>query len=280
MSDPNAAPAAPAAAPAAPAAAPVAAPATPAIPWLPADATADLIGHATNAGWKSPADAVKSHLELQKLFGADRHGRTVVVPKDDAAPEEWAAYYGKLGRPQSPEGYGIKPPEGADGSFAQNVATKLHELGISERAGKELAAWYQEFGSAQAKAAEEAQQAALEQEHNALRKDWGAEHDLRRDLAKRAALKLGLDEAAIDAMEKASGFSKTMKALAQIGDMLRETKAEGFSDTPGSFGMTPEGARVKRQQLMADADWRKKAMVPNSREWAELQSMDRILAGG
>jgi hypothetical protein len=46
----------------------------------------------------------------------------------------------------------------------------------------------------------------------------------------------------------------------------------------GSFGQTPEGAKAKRSQLMADADWRAKAMVPNSAQWAELQKLDKIIA--
>lgn len=280
MIDPNAAVADPAATPAAPAvAAPAAAPAVSAVPWLPGDVSPEILGHAQNAGWKSPADAVKSHQELQRLFGADRHGRTVVVPKDDAPAEEWSAFYNRLGRPESPEAYGIKAPEGVDGSFAQSVSAKLHELGISQRAGAELAKWYGEFGAQQAQAAQEAEQAALEAEHSQLRKDWGNEHDLRRDLAKRAAMKLGLDEAAVDAMEKVAGYSKTLKALAAVGDMLREAKAEGFGEAPGSFAMTPEGARAKRQQLMADQEWVKRATVPNSREWAELQQLDRVIAG-
>ena len=128
-------------------------------------------------------------------------------------------------------------------------------------------------------AAQEAEQAALAAEHQALAKDWGTgpEGAMRRELAKRAAVHLGLDESAIDAMEKVAGFSKTMKALAKVGDLMRESGAEGLNEL-GSFGMTPEGARAKRAQLLADADWRKRAMNPSSKEWAELQRIDGIIA--
>ena len=114
------------------------------IAWLPADADPELIGHVQNAGWKDPADAAKSHRELQKLFGADRHGRTVVVPKDDAPAEEWAAFHDRLGRPKTPAEYGIAVPEGGDAKFAEAVAGKLHELGISGKQGQALAAWWNE----------------------------------------------------------------------------------------------------------------------------------------
>lgn len=283
MTDPTAAaPAAtepPAAAPAAPAAAPVA-PAGHGIAWLPADADPELVGHVQNAGWQSPADAAKSHRELQRLFGADRHGRTVVVPKDDAPADEWAAFHARLGRPATPADYKIPVPAGADPKFAEGVAAQLHALGVSTKQGQALAAWWNEQAAASQQAAEAAQAEALQAEHAALAKDWGTGPDAaaRTELAKRAAQTLGLDEAAIDALEKVSGFSKTMKALAKVGDMLRETGAEAIGDV-GSFGMTPEGARAKRGQLMADKDWRAKAMNPQSREWAELQRMDRIISG-
>lgn len=278
MSDPTAA--APAAAPAAaaaaaPAAAPVAAPAAPAIPWL-ADATPEMVGHIQNKAWSGPADAVKSHYELEKLLGADRAGRTVVIPKEG---EPWDGVWSKLGRPASAADYALPVPEGQDGTFAKTAAEVFHKAGLTAAQGRELAAWWNEAAGNAAKDAEAQQQAALAAEHAALEKDWGTGPDaqMRRELARRAAVNLGLDKSSIDALEKAVGYSKTMKALAKVGDLLRESNAEGLQEL-GSFGMTPEGARTRRAQLMADADWRKRAMAPNSKEWAELQSLDRILA--
>jgi hypothetical protein len=101
---------------------------------------------------------------------------------------------------------------------------------------------------------------------------------MRKELARRAAVGLGLDESSIETLETAVGFSKVMKALAKAGDLMREHGAEGMGEM-GSFGMTPEGAKARRTQLMADKDWRTKAMVANSAEWAELQKLDRIVAG-
>lgn len=280
MTDPNAATAAATVAvpAAAPAAAPVAPPAAPAIPWMPADADAELIGHAQNAGWQSPIDAVKSHRELQRLFGADRHGRTIVLPKEDATPAEMADFYTKLGRPETPDGYKLPVPDGDSGEFAKAAAQWMHEAGVPGAAARAIAAKWNEHQAGVMKAAQEAEQNALAAEHSQLSKDWGAEAPMRKELARRAAERLGMDAEGIDALEKAVGFSKTMKALAKMGDLMRESGAEGLGEI-GAFGRTPEGAKAKRAQLMADADWRKGAMVPNSRQWAELQELDRIIAG-
>lgn len=253
-------------------------PAAAALPWMGDGADPELIGHAQNAGWKSPVDAARDHRNLEKLLGADRAGRTVVLPKDDATPAEWSDFYGKLGRPGTPDDYKLPVPAGADPAFAKVASAKFHELGLPAKSAQALATWWNEQAAASQAAADAKEQEALGQEHAALAKDWGNEAPMRRELAKRAATQLGLDEAAIDALEKVGGYSKTMKALAKMGDLMREHGAEGLGEM-GSFGMTPEGAKARRTQLMADKDWRAKAMVNNSAEWAELQKLDKLIAG-
>lgn len=260
-----------------------AAPAAPAghgIAWLPADADADLVGHIQNKAWASPVDAVKGHRELEKLLGADRAGRTLVIPTDDAAPE-WAGVYERLGRPATPESYKLPVPEGSPPEFAAAAAKKFHELGLNTKQAQELATWWNQTTGGMSEAQAAMEQSALQAEHQALAADWGQGPDAaaRREIARRAAVHLGLDAQAIDALEKVGGYAKTMKALAKVGDMLKEAGLEGATEV-GAFGMTPEGARAKRSQLMADADFRGRAMDPNSKEWAEIRRLDAILAGG
>jgi len=264
-----------------PAGTPPAPPAPPSgLEWLGQNVDAELLGHAQNAGWKTPADAVSGHRNLERLLGADRAGRTVVLPKDDATPAELSDFYNRLGRPETADGYGIKPAEGQDGTFAKWVSGKMHELGINAKAGKGLADAYDEYVKEFQANEDAAIQAAITAEMDQLKRDWGAEYEMRRELSRRAASQLGIEAKDIDTLESAVGFSKVMKAFAKIGDMLREHGAEGMgSNEMGSFALTPEGAKAKRSQLMADKDWRAKAMVANSAEWAELQKLDRIVAG-
>lgn len=261
-----------------PAATPVAAPAPqPAVPWLP-KADADAAGYIQTKGWAGPEDVLTSYRNLEKMVGADRAGRTVVLPAGDDA-NEWGQVYDKLGRPANAEGYKLPVPDGADPGFAKLASAKMHELGLTAKQGAALAAWWNEQAGTQSSAMAAAEEAALSAEHRALATDWGTGPDaqMRRELARRAAVTLGLDEGAIAAMEKVAGYSKTMKALAKMGDMLREHGAEGMGEM-GSFGMTPEGARSRKMQLMADKDWRARAMNPASAEWTEVQKLDRIIS--
>lgn len=263
----------------APAAAPVAAPApaAPSIAWLP-DAEPDTVGYVQNKGWQAPADALKAYQHLEKFVGADKAGRGVVLPLEDDE-KAWGQVYDRLGRPATPADYKLPSGEG-DKAFADMMAAEMHAAGLTVKQAQRLAAKYGEFGQTATKAQQDAADAALAAEHAALAKEWGQgpEAQMRKEMARRAATKLGLDEAAIDALEKVQGFSKTMRALAKIGDMFAESKADGF-DAPGSFGTTPEGARAERAAIMADPGKRALAMNPNSATWQRLQQLDKIIAG-
>jgi hypothetical protein len=153
----------------------------------------------------------------------------------------------------------------------------MHKAGVPLKQAQAIVEANNAYMATALEAAAANQQAALEAEHAQIRKDWGSEYELRRELAKRAAVNLGLDEASIDALEKVRGYGATMKALAKMGDLMREAGAEGLGEL-GSFGKTPEGAAAERKQLMADPDWRKRAMDPNSKEWAHIQKLDNIIA--
>ena len=46
-----------------------------------------------------------------------------------------------------------------------------------------------------------------------------------------------------------------------------------------ALAITPEAAKEERMHLMADGAWRARAMVPGSREFANLQQLDMTIAG-
>lgn len=249
----------------------------PAIAWLP-DATPEVAGYVQNKAWQSPADMLSSYQNLEKVFGAEKAGRTAVIPSDDDV-EGWTKLHAKLGRPEQANGYELPVPEGADKAFSEQAAAWFHEAGLSKKAAQHITAKWNEHMTQAAQAMAQAEEQKLQAEHQALERDWGAGDAaaVNREMARRAAVALGLDEQAIDALQKASGFSKTMKALAKVGEMLGERPAAGFGGSTG-FAMTPEAARSKKESLMADKEFREKAMAdPNSAQWREIQRLTEII---
>lgn len=214
----------------------------------------DLRQLVTTKGWKSPVDALTSYQQLETTLGRDK----VALPGKDAKPEDWAAVWNKLGRPESPDKYDLsafKAPEGmpwnADGQKV--MVGKMHELGLNQQqvqgmltayAGLQGEAWQ----GAQAGAAKAAETAQVE-----LRKEWGADFDRQMDLANRAVREaFGGDLEAAKQIKLADGtFLLDNPALARAMAKMGATISED-GDLAGSRGNSGPG--VVRNPAQAKAE--------------------------
>lgn len=244
-------------------------------------ATTGQLGELVKAkGWKGPADALLSYQNLEKVFGADKAGRTILAPKGDDDADGWNAVYNRLGRPESADKYELPVPEGDDGSFAQAAAPVLHELGLTTKQARGLAEWWNKASSARIEAADESFSKQSEAEYAALRGEWGAAATQNEELAKRAVLKFskeaGIDEAAFDAMERAIGTAKVMKLFHAIGAQFSES-AFVSSDTPAAGALTPAQARNKQAAMFADKEFMGRYLNPDERvRQSAIEEMMRL----
>lgn len=132
--------------------------------------------------FKDQAAFVKSHAELESF-----QGTSVRIPKDDAKPEEWTAFFGKLGRPASPREYKFerpKLPEGIsiDPEVESMILNAAFEAGNS---GKQVEA-FMKVAANQAVAAHERARSDRAKAQVALQGKWGDQYDKRVALAKSA----------------------------------------------------------------------------------------------
>lgn len=212
----------------APAAAPAAPAATPATPLSAADlAAADAPAAAPAAPAVAPAPAAKAEA-----------APALAMPGKDATPEEWAAFYGQLGRPETPEGYELPLPEGDDGAFAKEMAPILHKHGVTAAQAKGLAEDWNamvQAQQAQAEAAEAQRLAALDSKNRAeaaeLANEWGQANQANMHFAKLAVGQFFPKEKAagiISAIESQVGYKETIKFLYGIGKGLGEHDAAGM----------------------------------------------------
>ncbi|MEY2689972.1 MAG: hypothetical protein RL375_4172 [Pseudomonadota bacterium] len=175
------------------------------------------------------------------------------MPGKDATPEEWAAFYGKLGRPESPDAYQIPVPDGDPGEFAKQVAPMLHEAGLTQKQVDVLAPKWNEFVAAQmaeSEKAEAARIAALHSKNTAeaaeLKNEWGQKHDANMEFARRAAKQfMPADKApeAIAALESVLGYKGTISFLHSIG--------MGLAEHDASTGMGQSGAPSAEMKTLA-----------------------------
>lgn len=235
-------------------------------------------GYIQNKGWQNPLDAIKSYQNLEQLLGADRAGRTVVMPKPDATPEERNAFYEKLGRPTDANGYNLQVPEGfGDKEFAGQAGQWFHELGLSKAQGEQLVAKWNEYIGARVGADQTAQAQAFEQDNTKLTQEWGAAHAQNLAAAQAAARGLGLDTTTIDKLQSALGHYGTMNLLAKIGSKTIESPFVAGDGKPG-FGdaMTPAQAKAEIKALMGDKEFVKQYTGGNREAFLKVQRLNQF----
>lgn len=295
--------------PAVPAAPTTAAPVTPATTTAPATTAApantfnfdaitdpDLRGYAQNKGWKTMDDAVRSYREGETLNGVPKN-ELIRVPKADAQQADWDKFYASVGRPTKAEEYQIPDlPGGAkpDEAFTSAMLPAMHAAGLSQRQLNAVATAWNGFVAKQMEAMASERTTASQAEVEKLHGEWpGETYGQREELARRyvrgiVAPALGIandDEMAqtLTTIENAVGTAKFLKLFSYAGEKLGEAPFKGPNSNQGSsFGMTPDMARAKAKELMADPDFRARAVKggKDSAEQKQLDDLARIQASG
>lgn len=196
-------------------------------------------------GFKDGESAIGSYRNLETLIGADKAGRTVVLPKDEKDADGIKAYRSKIGVPDKPEGYAV--PEGLKDDPVWPLATSAalkHGLPAKEFAsflGDFLAGVKQRNADAETKAKTES-----ETELAALNAEWGDKAAANSELARRVVRAGGIDEADLSKMETALGTTKFLKMFHALGTKLGEPGATG---TDGGAGGNVADAQAKLNDL-------------------------------
>lgn len=222
---------------------------------------ADLHPFIANKGWSDPAAAVKSYVELEKTFGADKAGRTVVLPKDDAKPEERAEFMAKVGlaAPAKPEDYQIKI-DGLSPDLVNDAKTWMHKAQVAPTQAQALVEAYAQHEMAAIKAWETKSKAEVD----ALAIEWGPNYNANVELGRRAVRAVGLDDAALNSIERAVGTANMLKMFTKFGENLSEAQsppAGGAGDN--QFRSTPVQAKQKIDSLRGDPSFMSRYLSPN-----------------
>jgi hypothetical protein len=235
-----------------------------------------------NKGWDKAEDPTIAVLDgyenLEKVFGADKAGRTLLLPKDDTDAEALNAIYDKLGRPKDATGYTIEVPEGADPKLANTFKNVFHKEGLSTKQAEVLTKVY--------KAAELDQLASIKEKHadqvESLQKEWGDGYDGKVEVARAAIKAAGLEAADIKRAENSMGPLKFTKMMEFFGRNYTEAGPPPTEtrDGAGNISMsklTPGQANEKMMLLRADKNFidRYNNNDPRIREGA-MKEMDAL----
>lgn len=216
----------------------------------------DLMGVVQAKGWQGPQDVLNSYTNLEKLMGADKAGRGVVIPKEDGPQEDWDGFYNRLGRPEKAEDYQLPLPEGDDGEFAKTASQWFHEAGLTSKQAQSIAAKWNETQAAIAEQQQNEfdQQSALDVQ--SLQEAWGDKFELKSELARRARREAGLSDEEGQAIEKVLGLKKAAEVFSKLGQQFAESEMKGGESKVNSvFGGTPEDAKARISALKNDKAW-------------------------
>jgi len=225
-------------------------------------------------GFKDPATVVGSYRNLEKLQGVPA-SRLVKLPESLDDAQAMGEVYGRLGRPDKPDGYGFKAPEGDNGDFTNWAQQNFYEAGLSTKQGQALMAKYGEFATQMQKAQADAQTAKTVEGQAALKKEWGMAHDQNQKVAARGARLAGVDSNTIDSIERAIGYEKTIKLFHGIGSKTGEDTFVGGGDN-GFSAMTPGQAQAKITELRSDPGFGKRYLSGDASAKAEMDRLHRM----
>lgn len=243
----------------------------------------EAIAWAKGRGYKldDPAEAARQamigHYNAEKLIGLDRAGRTVAIPKEDAAPEEWDQFHGKLGRPADSKGYKMPEPL-KDDPVAKAFLDVAHKAGYTQ---KQLDPVFQFVASQTEALAAQHEQQQLEKaaaDVDALKREWAGEFELRSEAARRAVRELGVSTDEANLIEQTLGVKRAAELFFSIGKGLIEDRAEGIGGGSGrtSFGLTPAEAQGKIKSLQADQDFTTRMLKGDAQARAEWDRLHQL----
>lgn len=213
----------------------------------------DTQGYIANKQWKGTGDVIQSYRNLEKMLGADRAGRTLVLPKEG---EDKTEFYTKLGRPESADKYEFGE---VSGNAVDWFRGKAFEMGLNQEQAKTLIEGFSELTNNISNENSESQAVEFQNQMNDLKREWGSAYDTNINAAKKATQQFGFSSEDIDAMENALGPKKLFERLSSIGRALSEDSFVTGQRHEG-FIMSPAEAAHKIQELRLDDNFMSKYM--------------------
>ena len=151
------------------------------------------IAFARTKGWSRPADLIRQYRDLETMVGPDQ----VRIPGEGATPVEMEAFWSRLGRPATTDGYTFSPGESATGydtDLADWFRDAAHEVNMPVDMAEALHDRFLETRMEEAAAHWQADQARGAETAATLGREWGSAYDANLDLARRAVTEVGGDD--------------------------------------------------------------------------------------
>jgi len=195
------------------------------------------------ANFKSPDDVFKEFKNLKSVQANRDANGMIVIPKEDAPPEEWEQIYKKLGKPESSAEYELaRPenlPEGLDFSdeMLAEYADVAHKLNLTKAQAQQLMEWKNAKDMEQYSNFETAKEETLEANLSKLEELWGGKADSDAFKANHKAATKAFNAVADQGLAeqfKADPFLASnptvMETLARLGKMMSDDTVPSITE--------------------------------------------------
>lgn len=199
--------------------------------------------------WETLNDFAKTHLNAQKLIGADK----VAIPGKSATDEEWHSLYQKLGAPEDPQQYDLEKTDVFDESSFEAFRNKAYEIGLSNKQAREIANLYQnQISTGREALSQRAEEARFNGEQE-LRQEFGQYFEQRLTQAQAAARTVMGDTAIFDEIQLSDGrvlgdHPDIVKAFSRIAEMIGEDALVG---EPTDVVMSAGDAKQRYNEIVS-----------------------------
>jgi hypothetical protein len=242
----------------------------------------ELRDHPSLSPIKDVENLARSYVNAQKLIGADKIPMPV-NPTD----EDLDRIYGRLGRPETAEGYEI-PVDGniVTEEVAKDYANVAHKLRLSPQQASGILEYYQSLAgqSEEAMAANDAK--IMQDTELSLKKEWGDDYGNKLAMAKEAVESF----ASTDMLEirladgtKVGNHPDFIKAFAKMADFRHNmTSEDTVADAPMARTMNRQAAKNEIDAIMNDkshAYWDRKNVVGRQQAIQRMQELWGMVDG-
>lgn len=233
----------------------------------------EMRGFVQTKAFGTPADAILSYQNLEKLMGGSPDKLIKLADNWDKDPAIQGEIFSKLGKPLKADDYQVEiPTENGSKEMADWAKGVFHEANLTKAQAQVVSAKWNDYMKNQSATVAASSEKAVEAEMGALKKEWGAAYDQSVKQAQAAYREFGLTQEAVSKMQGALGFSETMKFLQRVGSKVGE---DGFTtgNSGNSGAMTPESASHQIKSYMADKNFANKYL---SGDMEARKIMDRL----
>jgi len=209
----------------------------------------DLRSNPSITKFKNVGDLGKSYVELQKSLGKDK----VVLPTDKSTPEEWKAFYKKIGAPETAEEYDVSDedmPEQfrLDANAKAEFRTKMLEAGLPKKQFEAAWNYYKESTLRRINQETESIKNMRGEAETTLRKEWGAAYDAKVDGAQKVINKFFEGKNIRPEFKVLANDKGFIQAMADIAESMSEDVIAGKERAT----LTPSEAQQELSKIVGD----------------------------